>query len=219
MCHEISLFSHWVGKALWMVGLIQKSRIFLRGPPFNLEKLTNFKIGGIRMRYAPERIFILENGQYIEIDYQRFELMMKQQNDKRYFIPLHGMLMEVNEQQYYEFYKDKRRHKYLKEESLKNGEISYDMLTADEFKREIILVDSELSVEQLAERNIIRDQLYNSLELLTLEERELIHAMFFEGVTEREYARRKGVYSNAVHKKKKRIVAKLRDLMNNNISK
>ncbi len=171
------------------------------------------------MRYAPERIFILENGKYIEIDYQRFELLMKHQSDKRYFIPLHGMLMEVDEQQYYEFYKDKRRQKYLKEESLKNGEISYDMLTADEFKREKILVDSELSVEQLAERNIIRDQLYNSLELLTLDERELIHAMFFEGVTEREYARRQGVYSNAVHKKKKRIIAKLRDLMKNNISK
>lgn len=142
------------------------------------------------MQYAPRKIFILENGQYIEIDYQRFELMMHQQSEKnkRFFIPLHGMLMEVEEQQYCDFYKDRRRQKYLKEESQKNGEISYDMLTTDEFKGEKILVDSELSVEQLAERNIIRDQLYNSLELLTPDERELIHAMFFEGVTEREYA-------------------------------
>ena len=34
------------------------------------------------MRYAPKKIFILENGQYIEIDYQRFELMMNQQSEK-----------------------------------------------------------------------------------------------------------------------------------------
>lgn len=170
------------------------------------------------MQYAPRKIFILENGQYIEIDYQRFELMMNQQSEKnkRYFIPLHGMLMEVDEQQYYDFYKDRRRQKYLKEESLKNGEISYDMLTTNEFIGEEILVDEEMDVEKQVERRLINDELYHAITLLSKEEQDLIHAIFFEGSSEREYAKKQGVYSNAIHYRKNKIIKKLKELLEKN---
>lgn len=42
-------------------------------------------------------------------------------------------MLEVTKDTYRDFYKDKSRHKYLYELSKENVEISYDMLTKDEF--------------------------------------------------------------------------------------
>lgn len=63
------------------------------------------------MKYAPKKVFVLENGNYQEITYN--ELKTLEQADKeyanKYFLPLHGMLMEVTEDEYRSYYKDKRR--------------------------------------------------------------------------------------------------------------
>ncbi len=60
------------------------------------------------MKYAPKKVFILENGNYKEITYG--ELKQLEQADKSYmdkfFLPLHGMLIEVTEEAYKEYYRD-----------------------------------------------------------------------------------------------------------------
>lgn len=65
------------------------------------------------MKYAPNKVFILENGSYVEISYE--ELCQRTTQDKSYedklFLPLHGMLMEVAEDEYRTFYKNVRRQK------------------------------------------------------------------------------------------------------------
>lgn len=62
------------------------------------------------MKYAPKRVFVLENGRYIEISYE--ELCNRSESDASYtnrrFLPLHGMLMEVDENEYKEFYRNSR---------------------------------------------------------------------------------------------------------------
>ena len=49
-----------------------------------------------------EKGFLFENGEYIEISYE--ELCRREENDPSYkdkfFIPLHGMIMEVDETAY-----------------------------------------------------------------------------------------------------------------------
>lgn len=90
------------------------------------------------MEYTPKKVFVLENGTYLELSCSEF----RQKGDTysgRWFIPSHGMLMEVPEDAYKAFYKRKRRDKYLKERSKGNGDFSYDMLTTDEFNGEDIL--------------------------------------------------------------------------------
>ena len=86
------------------------------------------------MKYAPKKVFILENGNYKEITYG--ELKQLEQADKSYmdkfFLPLHGMLMEVTEATYKEYYRDKRRQKYIDERSKLNGDVSYNALDTDE---------------------------------------------------------------------------------------
>lgn len=164
------------------------------------------------MKYAPNKVFILENGSYAEISYE--ELCKRTAQNKSYedklFLPLHGMLMEVAEDEYKTFYKNVRRQKYLKELSATNGDFSYDMLTTDDFNGQDILVDGEQNVEEIVEKKIMLDKLEVCLSLLSTEEKELIQKIFFEELTEREIARKQGVSQVAVHKKKQKILNKLK---------
>lgn len=167
------------------------------------------------MKYAPNKVFILENGSYAEISYE--ELCRRTEADKSYedklFLPLHGMLMEVAEDEYRTFYKNVRRQKYLKEVSTANGDFSYDMLTTDDFNGQDILVDEEQDVEEIVEKNIMLNKLNDCLSLLSAEEKELIQMIFFEELTEREIAKKQGISQVAVHKKKQRVLNKLKGLL------
>ncbi|PKM67307.1 MAG: sigma-70 family RNA polymerase sigma factor [Firmicutes bacterium HGW-Firmicutes-2] len=78
---------------------------------------------------------------------------------------------------------------------------------------EVQFVDQDTNVEDDAIQKMMIQKLRYSLELLTAEEYELILALFFEGQTEREYAHNKGVYHNAIHKKKLRILEKLKNFL------
>lgn len=167
------------------------------------------------MKYAPERVFVLEYGKYTEITYE--ELCRRTEEDILYedklFLPLHGMLMEVEEEEYISFYKNIRRQKYLKELSTANGDFSYDMLTTDDFNGQDILIDMDQDVEVIVEKNLMLDRLNDCFSLLSAEEKELIQMIFFEELTEREIAKKQGVSQVAVHKRKHRILNKLKKFL------
>ncbi len=166
-------------------------------------------------KYAKSKCFVFSPEGYEEIAYS--ELCHRRDTDPTYqdkkFIPLHGMLMEVSEADYAAFYKDKRRQKYLDERSEENGDISVDMLTTEEFNGANILVDTSEPVDELVIRSMMLDKLQDCLSLLSADELDLIQAIFYKGLTEREYAQQKGVYHNAIHKKKKRILDKIKKLL------
>ena len=168
------------------------------------------------MKYAPKKVFVLENGNYKEIKYS--ELKTLEQTDKdyanKYFLPLHGMLMEVTEDEYRSYYKDKRRQKYIDERSYENGDVSYDALDSSDMLGESVLVDIETNVEEQVTNKIILEQLHNAFLLLSEEEQNVITAIFKNNLTERELAKQKGVYHNAIHKQKNRILEKLKKFLN-----
>lgn len=94
------------------------------------------------MKKQPKAVYIIENGGYTELTYEEFcrrEQICPLYADKL-FLPLYGRLMEVSKEDYAEFYRAKRRQKYLDERSADNGDFSYDMLTTDEFSGEDILI-------------------------------------------------------------------------------
>lgn len=66
-------------------------------------------------KYAPKKVFIWDNGKYIEITYA--ELCRREEIDPSYkdklFLPLYGMLMEVSKSTYLEFYRLQRRQKCI----------------------------------------------------------------------------------------------------------
>lgn len=72
------------------------------------------------------------------------------------------------------------------------------------------------SVEETVLRNLQYEKLHKALSLLSEDERELMDRLFFQGQTEREVAENMGVYRNAVHKRKNRILQKLKKILEKN---
>lgn len=167
------------------------------------------------MKYAPKKVFVLENGNYKEITYN--ELKTLEQADKeyanKYFLPLHGMLMEVTEEEYKAYYKDKRRQKYIDERSRENGDVSYDALDSSDMLGESVLVDIETNVEEQVINKMTVAELRKAMLLLSPDERELIKILFIDGVTERKAAVNYGVSQVAIHKRKNKILAKLKEFL------
>lgn len=169
------------------------------------------------MKYAPKKVFVLENGNYQEITYS--ELKTLEQSDKnyanKYFLPLHGMLMEVTEEEYRSYYKDKRRQKYIDERAHKNGDFSYDSLDTPDMQGESVLVDLETNVEEQVTNKIILEQLHNAFLLLSEEEKKLLVEHFFEETSQVELSKQYGVNQSNISRKINRIIAKLKKILKN----
>lgn len=167
------------------------------------------------MKYAPKKVFILEKGNYKEITYS--ELKQLEQADKSYmdkfFLPLHGMLMEVTEETYRDYYRDKRRQKYIDERSRLNGDVSYNALDTDETLGEDVFADEKTDVEAEVINKMTVAELRKAFLLLSPDERELIKILFIDGVTERKASEIYGVSQVAIHKRKNKILAKLKEFL------
>lgn len=167
------------------------------------------------MKYTPKKVFILEEGKYKEISYgefQRRERENEQYRDKR-FLSLHGMLMEVTEEDYISYYKDKRRQRYIEERAKKFGTFSYDALTTDEFNGEDILVDSVTDIEAEVQTRYFTEKLRAALSNLSDEERVLIKKHFFDGLSQVEISREYGVNQSNISRRIARILLKLKNFI------
>lgn len=189
----------------------------IRAPPgLEFEFKIKFQIKEDKtVKYAPKKVFILEKGNYKEITYS--ELKQLEQADKSYmdkfFLSLHGMLMEVTEQTYKEYYRDKRRQKYIDERSRLNGDVSYNALDTDETLGEDVFADKKTDVEAEVINKMTVAELRKAFLLLSPDERELIKILFIDGVTERKASEIYGVSQVAIHKRKNKILAKLKEFL------
>ena len=169
------------------------------------------------MKYAPKKVFILENGNYKEITYG--ELKQLEQADKSYmdkfFLPLHGMLMEVTEETYKEYYRDKRRQKYIDERSKLNGDISYNSFDTDELLGEDILVDKHTDVEAQVISKMTVQQLRQAFHLLSPDEIELLKLRYFKEYSEIKLSKFYGVSQQAISKRIKKILSKIKKIIIN----
>lgn len=167
------------------------------------------------MKYAPKKVFVLENGSYIELSYDEFCCRKEAEASYAYkfFIPLQGMLMEVTEETYRDFYKAGRRQKYINERSAENGDFSYDMLTTDDFNGEDILVDTSQETSDAVIHKIMLDKLSDSLILLSDDEQKLINALFFRNLSERELSAETGIPQKTINDRKRRILIKLKKFL------
>ena len=167
------------------------------------------------MKYTPEKVFIKENDNYIEISYQAFCEGQNNVFKDRFFISLHNMLMEVDEAYYTEFYREQRREKYLRERAIEKGDIYYDSLDTEEFNGEDILVDPDEDVAQQVTDKLMAEHVRYVVSLLPDDERLLIHRHYFENIPETELAKIYGVSQQAISKKMVKIRAKLKKLIEN----
>ena len=169
------------------------------------------------MKYTPKKVFILEDGKYIEMPYEEFN--RRKQEDESYcekrFLSLHGMLMEVTKEEYLSYYKDKRRQRYIDERAKKFGTFSYDALTTDEFNGEDILADPNMDTEEEAMFRMMTEKMRKAFFSLTEEERGLIRKHFFENKSQVELSREYGVNQSNISRKIARILLKLKNFIEN----
>lgn len=163
------------------------------------------------MSYAPKKVFILDKKVYSEIPYQEFCMLRDDDEsfDNRYFIPVQGMLLEVSKNAYKEFYCEVERRKYLHKLDKKFETISIDSI----HNLNISVMDNDV-LDTVANK-IAVDKLHQCLDLLSKDEENLINAIYFNGITEREFAKIQGVSQAAVHKRKHRILKKIKKLIEN----
>lgn len=135
---------------------------------------------------------------------------------KKYYIHVPGALVEVSEGVYFAYYQEKRRGRTLREKDERNGAVSYDGLDTPELTGQEMIPDRRAtSVEDAAIANILCDKLHHCLALLDEPDRQLIHALYFEGLSERKYAKRVAIPQQTISDRKRRILARLKKLLEN----
>lgn len=128
--------------------------------------------------------------------------------EKAYYILIDGQEIPVSEEVYRAYkqpvWRESKRIKVRAEH-----EYSYEAMLDEGME----IADSQKLVEEIIEDQILLDMLYTALDQLTGDERDLIEALFQCGQTEREAADALDISHQAVHKKKIRILEKLRKLL------
>ncbi len=163
-----------------------------------------------------EKCFILsDSGEYEEITYA--ELLESKESDPEYadklYIRLHGALMEVTEADYHDYHKDRRRQKYIDEEAALNGECSYDALDNGLISGEDIIRDESPPVAVQAMENVLIEEMLRSFGRLIDSDRELLEALYFDGISERKLAQILNIPRNTLAYHKSQALERLRFLM------
>ena len=130
---------------------------------------------------------------------------------EKYMIKIQGNLIEVTEDVYYAYFHMERQERTQEEKQKRNDVFSYDALDDGEIVGAESIVDMATpSLEERAITNDLHERLHHAVAALPRSERELIQAIYFEGKTEREYAKQLGCSQNKVFKRRVKILSKLK---------
>ena len=113
---------------------------------------------------------------------------------------------------------EKRRRRYLSAvmAELDISVTSLEVITDGEnINGEHALPNLSVNPEEFLLDRLEKEELHKAIQKLTKEEQNFIKSLFFDGYTERDYAKKMGVYHNAIHKKKLRILEKLKNFLKN----
>lgn len=134
--------------------------------------------------------------------------------ERKYRIRVDGVLVEVSREVYRAYYSIERHTRTLDEKDTRNGKVLYSDLDTDELLGEEMIPDMTSNrVEDSAIYSILRKELHEYLAMLPAQDMELIQALYFECLTEREYAQRIGISQKGVNKRRQKVLDKLRAMM------
>ena len=131
-------------------------------------------------------------------------------------ITVDGMDVEVPEDVYLAYSQADRRERYITEEQSSGKLLSLEQMEEDALLPDYVGAETE-ALEREEIRNLAEQKQILLLALLSLKDtdRELINALFFDGVSTREYAQRMGVSQRAVIKRRDRILRDLKKFFEN----
>ena len=169
------------------------------------------------MKYTPKKVYIKENDNFIEITNEEHESRKAtdEQYAKRWFVPLQGCLLEVDEQFYIEYYKEYERNRYLAALDRKNRILSIEAFDTEDENGVDFIVDEDEDVEKQVTDKLMAEKLRSVLLLLSEDEQLLIQRHYYENIPETELAKIYGITQQAISKKMIKIRAKLKNLIEN----
>lgn len=134
--------------------------------------------------------------------------------DKKYIIKVQGVPVEVSKDVYLAYYQMDRHARFLEEKDSRNGKTLYSALDTDSMLGEDLIHDPDgINAEESAITKILKEQLHTCIDLLSDPEKSLVRALYFDGKSEREYAKTIGLSQKGVNKRKQKVLKKLRKLM------
>ena len=160
--------------------------------------------------------YIISDGVYEEIPYTDFVKDGKRTvtYSGRWFLLLHGCLMEVSQKDYKEFYKNNRRQKYLKEESILHREVSYNTIDTHMWSGEEVIVDKDtIPTDEIVVEQILIEHVKVTINFLLPQEIELIQALFYDGLSEREWSSQTNVPQTTINSRKHKILSKIKKMI------
>lgn len=134
--------------------------------------------------------------------------------EKVYYIKVPGSLVEVTEEVYLEYFRARRRWSAQEERDTYNGLVSYDAMDTEETLGEDTIPDSSMpSVEEMVLDRLLREKLRHCLTELSQPEQDMLHALYFEGLSERQFSQKAGIPQRTVHDRKHRTLVKLKKML------
>lgn len=169
------------------------------------------------VKYAPKKVYIKENNGYMELSYEDFcrRREMDRTYKDKFFIPVQGCLIETEQTHYIEFYRDKERWRYLRKLDKDNNLLFLEAIENDDESGDSFdfIADETVNVEETVVHRMLLDKLRSALSLLSEDERSLINAIFFCGLSEREWSKASGIPQKTINDRKRRILAKLKKIL------
>ena len=133
-----------------------------------------------------------------------------------YYITINGEKICVSEEVYSDYRKMRRYERTLAEKDSRNFVLKYEDFADGEITGEEQIYDFlQPSVEELALTNIIYHKLREAIEMLTQDERELITAIYFQGYSVHQLAKKSGAPYMTISCRKARILCKLKKILEN----
>ena len=134
--------------------------------------------------------------------------------EKKYYIKLQGELIEVSKEVYLAYYRMERSARVVVEKDQRNGTVLFSDLDTQEFLTAEMFQDQDaVPVEEIVIGSVMKEKLRQCLQTLPQQEHDMIYALYFEGLSERQLSDRTGVHFMTIHARKVRTLQKLKKLM------
>lgn len=134
------------------------------------------------------------------------------EKQKKYVIKIPGQLVEVTEEIYLTYYRMRRRELFLEEKDMQHGISRYSDLDTEEILGEEMIPDrTSEDIQDTVVAKLMTERLQQCLRLLPDAERELIHALYFEGLSERQLSKRTGLPQKTINDRKHKALRRLKN--------
>ena len=121
---------------------------------------------------------------------------------EKYYIGLNGQIFEISKELYEAYYKGQRKEKYfthdLKQEHTKVDKETGEMIVVpsrEDSNERLLEAEKQFAeeAEDVAVRAVMLEKLNEALHTLTDEETAIIHALFYQEISEVELAKKLGI--------------------------